>query len=237
VPDQSPAMRFLTRSQQLTRLQSHILSKMQGDVETERKTLPAEIQTTKDVDLLVAALRPALERSGERWADIPLMLQLFHARHVDNFQSFLEELLRLILRTQPNRLKRDDAVPTADVLSHSTMEGVLQTSIDQKVHGWGYKSIRDLAKAVVEFTGFKLFPNERDALLVERLYDDRNLFTHNYGIVNQRYLRKHPDCKTLEGQPLAFDLPEIKAAWEYLIKASADIETRATATFRLVLSA
>jgi hypothetical protein len=234
--DQSPSKSFLARGQQLMRLQGHILSKMQSDVETERRTFPTEIQTTKDVDSLVAAVPPALARSEERWADIPLMLQLFHARHVDNFQSFLEELLRLILSAQPNLLKRADPVSMKDVLSHSTMEDFIQGAIDGKLHGWGYKSIRDLDKAVFEFTEFKLFPKEKDALLVERLYDDRNLFTHNYGIVNQLYLRKHPDCKTPKGQPLKVDLSEIKAAWECLIKASGDIETRAKAKFRLVLS-
>jgi len=210
---------------------------MKADVEAERQALPAEIQTTRDVDSFVAALRPALERSGERWADIPLMLQLFHARHVDNFQSFLEELLQLILRTQPNLLKRDETVSMREVLSYASMDEFVQASIDRKLHGWAYKSIRDLAKAVAEFIDFKLFPKEKDALLIERVYDDRNLFTHNYGIVNHLYLRNHPDCKTPEGEPLALNLSEIKSAWECLIKASADIEARAKAKFKLVLSA
>lgn len=230
----SPASVFLNRGQQLTRLQQHILAKMVSDTEADRQALPLEIKDARDVESLLSTLPKGLERSVERWSDIPLMLQLFHARHVDNFQSFLEELLGLILRTHSGLLKRGDPkVSLADVLDCKSLEEFREASIAKKVRDWGYKSIRDLGVAVFELTDFRLFPKEKEALLIEKVYDDRNLFTHNYGVVNQIYLRNHPDCKAALGQPLTYSLEELRAAWETLIRASVDIETRAKSKFKL----
>jgi hypothetical protein len=159
--EQSPANRFLNRVQQLTRLQQHILDKMILDTEADRQALPQEIKDARDVESLLSALPKGQERSAQRQSDVPLMLSLFLARHVDNFQSFLEELLDLILRTHPGLLRRGDPkVSLADVLECSSLEEFLEASIAKKLHDWGYKSIRDLDAAVSELTGFKLFPKE-----------------------------------------------------------------------------
>jgi hypothetical protein len=229
----SPALRFLSRSQQLTRLQQHILGKMIADTEAERSALPKKIETKEDVEALVAKVVPRLERSAERWADIPLMYQLFLARHVDNFQSFLEELLGLILKTVPNVLKGTDTVTVVDVLSHASIASFVDALIERKLLAWGYKSLRDLDAAILDLTKFKLFPKEEDLAAVDRLYDGRNLFTHSYGLVNPLYLRKLPDCGVEIGQPLKLDISDLKVAWELLAKMAPEIEDRARRKFKL----
>jgi hypothetical protein len=228
-------MRFLLRSQQLTRLQTFILERMIADTAAEQSALPTKIESTEDVKALIALVTPGLARSAERIADIPLALQLFLARHVDNFQSFLEELLRLILRSVPGLLKRGESISIEEVLSFRDIAEVIEAVIERKLHGWAYKSIRDLDETVFELTRFRLFPKELSA--VERLYDDRNLFTHNYGLVNAMYLRKHSDCGSQIGEPLKLDIKDLQAAWELLNRVGVDIESRARAKFKLASEA
>ena len=114
----SPAIRFLQRGQQLLRLQAHILASMRRDTESKRDQFATlDIQIPVDAATFLAILKPNLEKSNTRWIDIPLMLQLFLARLADNFQTFLDELLRSIFIRQPDLLKRSDPVSVADVLS------------------------------------------------------------------------------------------------------------------------
>src|SRR2546423_14400844 len=100
MPVDTPLMRFLERSQQLARLQGHIIAKVYADASSERDAIAqVEIKSEADIAPFLANLMPALEKSKERWADIPLMFQLFVSRYVDNFQSFIEELLSSVLKT------------------------------------------------------------------------------------------------------------------------------------------
>lgn len=171
--------------------------------------------------------------SNDRWADVDLTLQLFYCRHVDNFQIFLEELLRAILGRQPGLLKRGEPVPMSEILSHTTIESFIAASIDRHIHRLAYKSIHDFSDTVKQQTGFEFFPSARLASDVDRIFALRNLITHNYGIVNQLFLSKYPDPKLVLGEPYPYTPEQIKAAWDTLMAAATDIESRARRKFKV----
>lgn len=233
-PVPTPALRFLYRGKQLLRLQDPIIKKAISDTIADRDALAAAIPTEESqVKNYVAMIPTSLSRSVERLADLQLMLQLFLSRHADNFQTFLDDLIRAILTAKPGLLKRGEEVPLQEVLSHSTMESFIEDAIERKILKLAYKSLRDMQKAVREEFQFDLFPQPMTASRVELLFDVRNLITHNSGYVTKRFKDRWSTPGLVVGQQYPLSLEEIKAWWEMLSNASTDIEERARRKFKI----
>jgi hypothetical protein len=236
VREETPALRFLNRGRQLNRIQQRVLEQVMSEIHAEQAGLPTEVRTPEEVQEFVAKLVAGIGSSHERWADIGLTLQLFYCRHVDNFQIFLEELLRIILIRQSGLLKRGEPVPMDEIITHSSMEEFVEASVDRHIHRLAYKSIEDFSQIIREQTGFLFFSSSKRAKEVEQIFALRNLITHSYGIVNRLYLSKYPDPNLRLGEPFPYTPEEIKIAWETLMAASTDIENRGRQKFKLFAS-
>src|SRR6478609_6236466 len=122
-PPVTPALRFLYRGEQLQRLQQYVIASMLTHVERERDEFHAlELTDSASAMKIAAKAMSTVASANERISDVQLMLQLFFCRHVDNFQTFLEETLRAIYTTQPSLLKRAEQTTVAQVLTYPTME-------------------------------------------------------------------------------------------------------------------
>jgi hypothetical protein len=143
LPD-TPALRFVNRGDQLTRLQQYVTANMVAEIERERASFNALAVTDSPTALKAAAMAmETVAKGNERVSDVVLMLQLFFCRHADNFQIFLEDTLRAIYTSQPGLLRRGEPVGLAQVLSHATMESFVTELIENRIHKLAYKSIRD----------------------------------------------------------------------------------------------
>lgn len=94
-------------------------------------------------------------------------------------------------------------------------------------------SLREFGELLVSTIAFPLFASSLDAATVERLFDIRNLITHNYGIAETMFLSRHPDFGLAEGEQLRFEPHDIQSSFQRLIEASGDIQKRAQARFKL----
>ncbi len=232
-PD-TPALRFLNRGQHLQRLQDHVLTNMVNLVQRERdEFVKLEVTDSASARNVAARAMSAVATGTERVTDVQLMLQLFFCRHVDNFQTFLEETLRAIYIAQPGLLKRAEQTTVAQVLAHSSMEAYIEELIETKIHKLAYKSLRDFVTILRDDIKFDLFPDRKTLDVVELAFDIRNLVTHNYGIVNKIFLSKRPDAKLKLGAPYPVDPENITTAVKTLVAASGDIEKRARGKFKL----
>lgn len=172
-------------------------------------------------------------RGQERFADIQLMLQLFFCRHVDNFQSFLEETMRAIFTAQPALLRRNDPITAAQVLSHPSMESFVQDLADQRIQKLAYKSFRDFVSALKEELKFPLVKDEKELAALDLAFGIRNLVTHNYGVVNRLFLAKFPAAAVQLGQPYPIDAERVASDVKLLGEKARDIETRGVQKFKI----
>ena len=152
---------------------------------------------------------------------------------VDTFQTFMDELLRVILSNEPGLLKRSEPVPMEEILRHSTIEGFRESALEQKVRGWSFKSFRDLCRAVKTDIDFQLVKNQDEATAIERLFEVRNLITHNAGLVDKRFLSRYPDPQLLLGEAYQLTPQKFADAVKLLAAVAADTEKRARAKFKL----
>ncbi len=100
---------------------------------------------------------------------------MFVARLVDNFQKYLVDLIREILRSKPAMLStKQQAISLEDVLKHGSIEGLVHDVIERRVNTLSYDGFADLQKWCAERgIQIKVAPSKRDAV-VELIYKEHH---------------------------------------------------------------
>lgn len=133
------------------------------------------------------------------------LLEMFVSRLVDNFQKYLVDLIREILRSKPAMLSTKlQTMTLEDVLKHESIEGLVHDVIERRVNTLSYDGFSDLQKWCAERgIQIKVIPSKRDAIV--ELISTRNIIAHNRCFVDERYLRSVKnsnfnvgDCRKLE---------------------------------------
>ena len=222
-----PAIRFLHRGQQLMRLQGRIAQQMLADIETEQKRFERfrPISETLDVSAFQQEVITNVGKGRERLEDVQLMFQLFYCRQVDNFQIFLEELVRDMTVAEPSilehvKIKRAEKY-TPDERREHRLRQVSRMSL---------REFRDLLNTSI---AFPLVTSTEGAAQLDRLFHVRNLIIHNYGVVDFVFAQQHPEFKLTVGESLEIDRDFIEQSFKHLIGASSDIQLRAQQKFGL----
>ena len=157
--------------------------------------------------------------------------QLRIARGVDNFLTFISDLLATIYRIRPEALKSSESIKLEVVLSHSSMETLVQELVERRVNQLSYQGVRELSKYIEDRLGLALFSNSKELERAAGIVDARNLIVHNRGIVNRLYQEKHPTSKL--GSRLCFSVETIFSDLELLFLTVCNADQRATEKFGL----
>lgn len=222
-----PAIRFLSRGQQLARIQGRVVQHMMTDLDAEQAEFSARPPVSVDTDMpaFVSDIQARVARGQERVSDIQLMFQMFFCRHVDNFQIFIEELARDISTVQPA------------VIDHVKIKNPEKLPLDQRrakrLRRLSFLSIRELSDLFESAIQFELFSSAQVSGAIEQLYDLRNLITHNYGFGDLLFVSRNPTFGPREGEQFEFATEFIGESFQTLIQLSGDIQTRAQTRFKL----
>lgn len=223
----SPAVRFLERGEHLMRLQGRVVNPIFAETASEHQEIKdTVISVDTDMKRFVRDTMSRMTKSKERWEDIDLMFQLFLCRYIDNFQIFVEELIRDAVRLTPTLVdglksaKVDEDLPTDEKL-------------ERRLELLAFMGFKRFSATLTKVMGFEVFGDPALAERVAYLYDIRNLITHNYGIVHRHFLRRYPSCGVSLGDTFPLRPDFIKQAFEDLIATSADVQRRAQTKFGL----
>ena len=133
---------------------------------------------------------------------------------MDNFLAFISDLLAVIYRNCPEALKSSESIKLEVVLSHSSMETLIQELVERRVNQLSYQGVRELAGYIEDRLGLKLFANSEEIERAAEIIDARNLIVHNRGVVNRLYQEKHPASKL--GSRLRFSVEKTFSDLEFL---------------------
>ncbi|HEX2763494.1 MAG TPA: hypothetical protein VHM92_06570 [Allosphingosinicella sp.] len=111
-------------------------------------------------------------------------------RSVDNFLSFVSEVIQLAMRKRPEMLKSQETVTMEEVMNFSSFPNLLSYLIDRTLNRLAYKSIEDVEKFIRERTGVELFSEANERLLLTIAIEMRNIYSHNRGNVSDATLRR-----------------------------------------------
>jgi hypothetical protein len=193
-----------------------------------------------EIDENTTAVR-ALQRHRE------VLLEMAYTRGVDNFLTYISELLALVYGERPETLhakgepKRGgtaETVPLDTILEHSTMEDLIASLVERRVTDLSFKGLRALATYLSERLGFDLFEDEDDLRRAIRVVEIRNLIAHNRAVVNRVFLNR---IEETEGFPLGrrvdLDVDRLFGDLSFLARSTFAIDTRAGEKWALPLRA
>jgi len=168
-----------------------------------------------------------------------LQCQMLHNRSVDNFLTYISELMAAVYHKQPNLLKTKDMVAIEDVLKYETKEEFVVALAEKRVQDLAYKGIRELAETLSKSWGVRLFANETVLPILAYTVEIRNIIAHNRGIVNQTFLKRTKgldlgiELPTALGDPLLLDIDVVVTYLKFTLSSTFEIDKIVTAKFAL----
>jgi hypothetical protein len=112
-------------------------------------------------------------------AQLQLILQTMLCRNVDNFLTYLSQLLSLIFRTKPETLRSNEQIKVDFALQYSTMDDLVDAIAEKKVTDLSYAGMRQLSDYLRDRLGLELFTDEPALERAIFLIEVRNLIVHN----------------------------------------------------------
>lgn len=196
---------------------------------------------TERVDQVREIARKALEDVGEETdADPPKLVQTalnefrpllretVLTRSVENFLTYVAELLAVVFTLRPETLRSNEEIRVDDVLQHDSMEALIDELAERRVDRLAYMGLGDLRRYLADRMGFELFENEEHFDVAARLVEYRNVIVHNRGVISRTFLRRQPDLGYALGDQLDLGDEVMEGAWT-LSNVVVGVENRAAA--------
>ena len=164
------------------------------------------------------------------------LTEMHLSRAVDNFLTYISDLLQLILEQRPNMLPDSDTeVRLRDILKHESKESLVKEIIERKVYSLSRKGIRELNAYLERFYGLTLI---KDKVLdkVADIIATRNIITHNRGIINALFCLEVPTAESQIGKPHSLKMTDFTVLSTPLIFIAEDLDKRAIDKFGLPAS-
>lgn len=148
--------------------------------------------------------------NGSTFASDPELFrqQWFHillARAVDNFNSYLADILHDVFSIRPEILKSGEKIEVREVLDCSSIEEVSLLLAARKVDDLTYGGFPSIHKFLVEKIGVRAYGDSKRVQLVTEAIAARNLIVHNRARINQRFTRDTGKRDVQIGEPLQMD--------------------------------
>jgi hypothetical protein len=157
------------------------------------------------------------------------LLQTMLCRAVDNYLSYISDLLTIVFKSKPETLRSNEQVKCEDILQYTTIEEIIGFLAEQKVHDLSYKGMRSLAEYVKNRLGFMLCEQGAVFDRIVFLIELRNLISHNRCIVNRIFKARLPTFAGSIGDLVVLDMMQTFGDMDLLATSVCDIEGRAAA--------
>lgn len=162
------------------------------------------------------------------------MSEMLLCSAVDNYLTYLRDLLVRVYQVKPDMLKSSDTNLSHEfVLQFQTMDDLIVALAEKKAGELAYRGFRDY----VEFWkkhGFNLFARDTDYEEVLRYIEIRNIIVHNRGVINNIFKTRLPKHPSQVGEHINYD-DDFKDALEDLTRSAFEIDNKAVAKFKLEL--
>lgn len=123
-----------------------------------------------------------LQSFGEHQSDVICI------RLVDNFLSFVSEVIQACAFKKPEILRSSEHVKIEDVLQFSKKSDLIGFLVDKKLNELSFGGIWEIEKFLERRTGDVLVNDKNNKHIVSLAIALRNLYTHNRGIVDSVFL-------------------------------------------------
>jgi hypothetical protein len=162
-----------------------------------------------------------------------LLSELLLCRAVDNFLTYLSEILALIYRTRPETLRSNETVRLDKILQYKSMDELIAALAEKRVNELSYSGLKELSENLSNRLGFPLFEEGDTLANATRIVETRNIIVHNRAVINDRFLSRVPNYPAAIGETVVLDRNVLWGDIQFLKRSVKDIDSRAVAKFNL----
>ena len=187
----------------------------------------------------MVVIDPILRSHPELKLHLGPLYEMMLCRLVDNFQTYITEILTEIYSIHPDLLVQSGIKLqlTADnVFSAGSLEELRGRVIERHVRGLIYENFAKLVKTLADPTQlkFKLFTRKYAIVIASDFFEVRNLLVHNRGVINHTFLDRVQKLQNVQlGQRPNVDPRYLNIAANFFFHHASEIDKRAVKQFKL----
>lgn len=129
----------------------------------------------------------------------PARLESGLSRAVDNFLSYISDILTQAIISRPDLLKSQEQVTMEEVLGHDSIEEFVQWAAERHINQLSFKGLEEIARYVEKRLGLSIHSSEEDWQTLKRAVAARNLTVHRRTVIDDRFLRVMKDATLSKG--------------------------------------
>lgn len=159
-----------------------------------------------------------------------MLMRILFSSCADTFETFMSDLLYEIYLAKPEVLKSDAQVKVKDVLDCSDMQEFISRYAREKLKKLQRGSVKGFIADNKAIKSLNVFDPTRQAE-IEKILQIRHLYTHQNGVVDERFRNSFPLTKLNDEYRMSLD--EFLDRFEYLARAIEAVDDAARKDFKL----
>lgn len=199
--------------------------------EAKKRWLEQSSALTQLIERSADILRPVSSSAPTTIAEGRVLARLILANLVDSYETYLLDLMLGIYLTKPETLKSGKQFTAEEVLNCNDRAELVQLIAKKRVDEIERGGLEGFARAFDQSYQFKLFVSGEE-LTARRLFAIRNLYTHQNGRVDEKFLKQSGLSLPLESEH-QLSVDELIAAAEFLLNAIDRLDNAAIVKYQL----
>ncbi|WP_461633268.1 AlbA family DNA-binding domain-containing protein [Labilibaculum euxinus] len=217
--------------QELKDLESNLELNKTNGTEAKSEFINHYISIINIADRLSELLYPSSTQTPTNSQEGKILTRILYSSCADNFETYLSDLLYEIYLAKPETLKSTQEVTIKEVLDCTDMQ--------EFIAYWSKKKLSKLQRGSVK--GFLSENKQIEKLQVidkpkqdeiERILQIRHLYAHKNGIVDEKFLKYHPEPYQI-GEEHRLSLSEMIKHLVFLVDCVMKIDDKAIAKYDL----
>lgn len=160
-----------------------------------------------------------------------ILARILFSSFVDNFETYLSDLLYEIFLAKPATLKSDSTVKVKEVLNCSDLPEFINYLAKQKINKLQKGSVKGFISDNAQIKHLNVLDDLKQDE-IEKILEIRHLYSHRNGIVDEKFLQHFTGAFTLNSEH-QMSIGEICDKMCYLAEITHQIDSAAIAKFKL----
>jgi hypothetical protein len=165
-------------------------------------------------------------------AEGKMLMRILFASCADTFETFMSSLLYEVYLAKPETLISPATVKVEDVLKRADMDDFITWYAKEKIKKLQRGSVKGFIAENPTIQSLNAFDNTRIGE-IEKILQIRHLYTHQNGIVDDKFRHYFPATKVNDEYPMT--LGEFLKSFEYLAESAEAVDDKARNAFNLSL--
>jgi hypothetical protein len=216
------------------------IARLSKELEADRKACTAARAKLLDhyesvlriLDDLATLLYPTSSSVPTDNAEGKMLMRILFSSCADTFETFMSDLLYEIYLAKPQTLKSEATVTVKEVLDCSDMQEFIARYAKEKLKKLQRGSVKGFISDNKTIKSLNVFDATR-IQEIEKILQIRHLYTHQNGIVDDRFRKSFPAVQINDEYRMTLD--EFLGRFEYLAQAIEAVDEAARRDFKLAV--